>query len=220
MMQESPLPATLADAWAALAAARATTISLLEPLSQAQLDQRPAPGKWSPGEVLDHLILADSIHRRDILELVERATQGTSTLLYRSASDLDVAVFGIPRVLMPAFSLPFLMGNYLMPAPLRNVVARCRWLPAQNPTAATPRPGRSKAELEPELEGSLAGLRRILSAHPTLPWERMVVVHPLLGRNHVPNILRFLANHESRHQEQLREALAASKLAHQVAGAG
>jgi uncharacterized damage-inducible protein DinB len=107
LMQNGLMPASLADAWEAFATARATTFALLESLSQAQLDQRPAPRKWSSGEVFDHLLLADMIHRGDIAELIDRAVQGAPTVIYRSARELDVAVFGIPRALMPVFSLPF-----------------------------------------------------------------------------------------------------------------
>ncbi|HEX3555624.1 MAG TPA: DinB family protein [Thermoanaerobaculia bacterium] len=41
-----------------LAQARAQTLALVQPLSQEELDRAPAPGKWSVGEVLDHLFLA------------------------------------------------------------------------------------------------------------------------------------------------------------------
>jgi hypothetical protein len=112
------------------------------------------------------------------------------------------------------------MGNLLMPESLRGVLARCRLLPAQNPTAATPRPGRSKAELGRDLQESFEGTRELLAANLSLPWDGMVVVHPLLGRHDVPGILRFLAHHESRHQAQIREALAAVSLTFSAAQVG
>ena len=52
---------------------RARTFALIEGLSQEQLDYVPAPGAWSVGEQVDHLILAEQVLRGDMAILIERA---------------------------------------------------------------------------------------------------------------------------------------------------
>jgi uncharacterized damage-inducible protein DinB len=56
--------------------AREDTLQLAAPLSQEQLDRSPAPGKWSAGEVLDHLAKTDAMYRREIALLVDLARFG------------------------------------------------------------------------------------------------------------------------------------------------
>ena len=105
----------LATPLAELERARQATLALLAPLAQAQLDARPAPGKWSAGEVFDHLVLAEEIQRREIEHLIGLALAGRPTLVRRSVADLDVSVLFIPKPLLPLLSLPFSVANAFVP---------------------------------------------------------------------------------------------------------
>ena len=188
---------------------RRETLDLVAALSQDELERRPAPGKWSVGEVLDHLLLSDGIYRADIAELIARAHRGGPTELDRHFRDLDASILFIPKALLPLLELPLLLLNPLMPRSLRDFAVRSRWVPAQNPTATTPRPGRSGDELRRELAASLEELAGLIAANPDLDYRALVHRHPLLGTNDVPQLLRFVANHEARHQDQVRDTMRA-----------
>jgi uncharacterized damage-inducible protein DinB len=71
--------------------AREDTLQLAAPLSQEQLDRSPAPGKWSAGEVLDHLAKTDAMNRSEIAQLVDLARSGRSPSVKRHFADLDAA---------------------------------------------------------------------------------------------------------------------------------
>ena len=49
----------------------------------------------------------------------------------------------------------------------------------------------------------------MVEANRDLPFSRMTVEHPVLGRNDAPFLIRLTALHEQRHQEQIREIVLA-----------
>lgn len=197
------------EAYDGFAATRARTLALVEGLDQATLDRRPAPGRWSVGEVLDHVLLAEEFFRGEIERLAELARSGRPAVLRRSLSEVDISILFIPRPLLQLFETPVAVFGRFVPASVRELLLRNRILPTQNPSMATPRPGRPGEELRADLAASLERTRELLAANADLDYGRMIHEHPLLGSNDVPGLLRFLDGHESRHQEQIREALAA-----------
>jgi hypothetical protein len=64
-----------------------------------------------------------------------------------------------------------------------------------------------RAGLTPTAE--LERLARVRDGTLALSYRRMVCQHPFFGANDVAGILRLTAAHEERHQDQLRETLAA-----------
>jgi hypothetical protein len=50
---------------------RARTLRLCAGMTQAQSDYSPAVGKWSAGEVLDHLLLAEKLYRDIFVRLIQ-----------------------------------------------------------------------------------------------------------------------------------------------------
>lgn len=187
---------------------RRTTEALVEGLPQEQLDRPPAPDRWTLGEILDHLLLTDAVYRREIGELVARRRADRTPFLYRGFSELDVSVLFLPRSLLPMTEPALLVLNLFVPRSWRDALVRNRALPAQNPGASQPRAGRPGGELRRELATSLAALERLMEDNQDLDFRALRYYHPLLGYNDVPQMLRFVANHESRHQEQIREILA------------
>lgn len=186
---------------------RSRTLALVEGLSQEELDRRPAAGRWSVGEVLDHLFLAEEYYRGEIERLIDLARSGREPVLRRSFSDIDVSIGSIPKPLLSLFEIPIALAGFFVPTAIREAILRNRRIPAQNPSFATPRRGRPAGELRADLVAALAKTRAVLEANPDLDYRRMVIQHPLMGRNDVPGMLRFLALHEQRHQEQIQEAL-------------
>ena len=189
-------------------AARGRTLEIAAGLSQAQMDYAPAAGKWSAGEVLDHLLLAERLNRGQFVELIALQRGGRRPELRRSFSDVNVSVAYLPKSLLPYLEIPFTFLSALTPAFVREAVMRSRRVPAQRPDAAAPRRGRAADELRSDLAASLAETESLFEANPGLDYGSMFVSHPMLGRNDVAGLLRFIALHEQRHQSQLGEIAA------------
>src|SRR5262245_22020795 len=97
------------------ATTRARTLNMVRDLSQAEADARPAPGRWSVGEVLDHLVLAERFFRGEVRQLVGLARAGREPALRRGFTDLDISVGPFPRSLLRLFTLPLSVGNRFVP---------------------------------------------------------------------------------------------------------
>src|SRR5262249_18473100 len=160
--------------------------------SQGQLDFSPAPGKWSAGEVLDHLPRVDGTYRSEIAELVRLATSGQKPVLKRSFQDIDVSIFHLPKALLPLFEIPFTSSSSLRPKAVGAFMAGSRATPIQHPASAPPVAGRPKADLEEGLRAALAAMEALFAAHPDLDYRQLIHKHPLFGVNDVPQMLEIL----------------------------
>jgi uncharacterized damage-inducible protein DinB len=188
-------------------AARERTIEMVGGLSQRQMDFATAPRRWSAGEVVDHLLLADGVYRGEISQLIGLKRAGKRPYVSRSLADLNVSVAFIPKSVIALFDIPFTLLGALLPRSARDFVMRDRRFRAQNPDAATPRKGRPAGELLDDLRTSLGETEELFDANPDIDYTELVHRHPLLGVNNVLQIVRFMAMHERRHQEQLDEIL-------------
>ena len=194
----------------ALRPTRERTLALTRDLTQEQLDFKPAPDKWSAGEVLDHIPLVEGSLRKEIEILIELAEEGRATTIHRGFDQLDISVGPIPKSLLKFFTLPFTLSSMMTPKPVLEYLAKSRWIPFKNPEAAEPRPGRLRADLRRDLAESLQTSLDLIESHPDIDYPELVLRHPLMGSNSVPDILRFLVSHEQRHQAQIRDVLATS----------
>ena len=197
------LDAVIGDPLAAFEATRAQTLAALAPLSQRQFDFAPAPGRWSIGEVADHLRLAEGLYRGEVAALVDLARAGQPAHLKRSFDDINVAPLHLPAPLLSWLQLPLSLVSRVLPDRVRSVVTEFPLLPTRNPDRATPAPGRDARELRAALAGSIADTRALIEANSDLDFTRMISEHPLTGASSVPQILRFLSLHERRHQGQM-----------------
>jgi len=186
---------------------RTQTLSLVRGLTQDQLDSRPSRDRWSVGEVLDHLLLAERFFRGDIQELIARARAGLPPLLYRRLSEFNISPAFVPRPLLPYLEVPFMMISRFTPQPLRDLLLRTRLFPARHPDIAAPRWGRRADDLLEDLSTSLRETEDLLRANADLDYTAMRHVHPLLGSNSVPRLLHLLTLHEQRHQGQILDIL-------------
>ena len=186
---------------------RAKTLELVRGASQDELDGRPAPGRWSPGEVLDHLVLSDRVYRGDIERLFDLARAGERPIVRRSFADLDPSILFFPKPLLPLLEPPLAIMNLFLPRSLRDWIARNRLIPAQNPEVSEPRRGRPAEELRRELEESLGATEALFRGAGGLDLSAMEHYHPLLGRRDLAGLLCFIADHEERHQAQILDQL-------------
>jgi len=185
------------------ATARAATVRLVAPLNQAQFDFSPQAGKWSIGEILDHLLLAEALYRDEIGRLIALKREGQRPYLRRTFTDVNVSPFYLPDVVLPFLTLPFPIANVFMPSFVRDLATEYAVIPTRNPDRTTPRARRPAAELRAELLTSQAYIREMLMVNADLDFSEMVSEHPLTGANNVPAMLAFLARHERRHQGQI-----------------
>jgi uncharacterized damage-inducible protein DinB len=188
--------------------ARAQTLALVRDLSQAQLNYTPAPGKWSVGEVLDHLLLAERFFQGEIRRLIELKRAGRKPVLQRRIKDFNVSIGFIPKSLLSFLEVPFTFFNPLVPRAVRDFLLRSRLIPAQHPDVAAPRKGRAGQDLRADLISSLQETTALFEANADLDFRELIHQHPLLGTNHVLDLLRMLVLHEQRHQGQVADILA------------
>jgi hypothetical protein len=191
--------------FAEFAAARGRTVAIAAPLTQAQLEFSPRYGRWSVGEVLDHLLRAEDLYRGEVARLVELARAGRQPYLRRTFADVNVSPLYLPDVFLPMLDIPFSVMNRFIPQAVRDFAVEYPLLPMRNPTIATPRRARPGAALRDELMSSLERTRTLLASNADLPFEQMVSEHPLMGAANVPQIFAFLARHERRHHSQIEK---------------
>jgi hypothetical protein len=184
-------------------AVRARTLRMVAALSQRQLDFSPRPGRWSVGDVLDHLLLTQKVYHEEIVELVALRRAGRRPRLRRTFRDLNISPLFLPAAVLPWLDVPLTLVNHVVPDAVRDLMTEFPIVPSRNPDRSAPRPHRAGVDLRSDLLRSLADLRAVLTANADLDFREMVSEHPLTGVSHVPRMLTFLAQHERRHQRQI-----------------
>ena len=187
--------------------ARADTLLLLQRLSQQQLDYKAGSGKWSLGEVMDHLYLAERFFRTQIGILVERQRSDQSRSLALSFSDLNVRPAFLPGFLLPFVEIPLRMTNVFVPRPLRQLLLTTPLVRARHPDAADPRPNLAKEQLQTQLSQGVAETLAVFEQNPHLDFSSLRISHPLLGDNSVIELLDIMTIHERGHQQKIRESI-------------
>lgn len=187
---------------------RRHTLELVAGLPQSRIDHRPAPGKWSLGQVLDHLLRIDDLFRDELAELVARGKAGEGGLLYRGFDHFGVEVPFVPKAAYPLFEVPLAAAGLFLPTRLRSILTRPRWMPTKAPPLIKPKSGRPADQLRGELQGTLDFVERIHAENPDLRFADLRYYNPLLGFTNLPGILAFSASHEKRHQEQMQDIIA------------
>jgi hypothetical protein len=189
-----------------LHSARAETLRLCSPITQAQSEFAPR-GKWSVGEVLHHLLLSDYLYQRNFARLIELQKSGQRPVLRSNFADLNPSIAHIPKSLLPMLEIPFTVANLFVPDLIRETMTQFRLLPAQNPDITTPKKGQRMNEIRASLQSSHDGIAALFNANPDLDYRAMQFQHPILGSNSVLQMLRIAAMHERRHQSQIQDLL-------------
>jgi hypothetical protein len=194
-----------------LHAVRLRCLDLIRPLSQADLDRIPALGKWSVGEIVDHIILAGELLQRKMEDLIWLKRSGQRPFLRQTFSDIDVGFSFIPKALMPLVDIPFTFFSSFLIGPVRDFVVKHRLILFRAATEAMPRYGLPADELHRRLLSSFAALRLIFENNADLDFRELVAQHSLLGYQNMLELLRFMRNHELRHQQQILEVIDANR---------
>ena len=184
---------------------RANTLNTLARVTEEQGVWSPREGKWSIGQIADHLLLTEEMYRDQFIQLIERARLGRTEPIMISFADVNSSFAGIPRDIMRFFEVPARMASYIMPQVVRETIVRHQIVPAINPSASDPRPGTTIAQLKKELASALVATEEVLRAPMPRNVEAPSIDHPLLGRNNLRQLFRIVIGHEERHQEQIAE---------------
>jgi len=187
-------------------AIRRETISLVEGLDQGQSELRPAPGKWSVGQVLDHLVRLDALIVRELDVALNQRRRGLP-FIYRSIADVDTSIPWVVRPILPFFEVPFSLFNTVVPQALRRALTGNRSIPLQAPKVIEPRFGRAVETLRRELDATFDTLEQQQADNREIDLNRLYYYNPITGLNSVAGLYRFVSNHEERHHGQLRDIL-------------
>ena len=191
-----------------LVAARRRTLEKAAEMRQYQLDHVPEPGRWSVGEVLDHLARLESYFRDLIRRLIAQAKIGEEPRIGTTFADFNPAPQFLPKSRLPALEGRFAFLSSVTPFKAKEIFARYRVVKMQSPDIGLPRAGGSKDHLTANLRDGIASTDDLLRSHPDLDYRRMKVRHPLSGLTNVPQVLTVLALHEGRHHRQIADIVA------------
>lgn len=187
---------------------RETTIRLFERLGQQQIDFKPSSDKWSVGETLDHILLSGQVGIGHLQTLFDLYRSGREPFLNLTFTDINVAPIFIPKSFLPFFEIPFAVSSAFTPQCVKDLIIGNRLFAAKNPDVAEPRPGRSAAELINDLNNSGREMENLFAANSDLNFRELKISHPVFGTYDAPGYLRFIAQHEQRHQAQITEIIA------------
>jgi hypothetical protein len=144
-------------------------------------ERRPAPDRWSPAEIIEHLAIVERRINTRLTGLVDQARQnGISAETSTSA-------------LLPTLNL-------------QSVEDRSRRVSA--PEAAHPT-GIGSAAAWTALEAAGAEVRNTLRGADGLDLASVSMPHPALGSMSLYQWFAFVGGHEARHAAQIREIAAA-----------
>jgi hypothetical protein len=188
---------------------RLRTLELIAPLSQEDLDFIPASGKWSVGEIADHIVLAaDSL--QDILQqLISLKRSGQQPFIRRGFTDFDVFFAFLPKSLMPVMEMPLSLVSRFVPENLRNFLIQHRVLPFHAARSGTPRHGLPAQDLKNRLRAQWDKINSVFQDNADLDFQEMATQHPLFGYTSMANLPDLMASHELRHQKQIMSVLSA-----------
>lgn len=190
---------------------RERTVRLLQQVSEADFDWRPGTGRWSAGELADHLIKANRLYVEEINKLVELKRAGKPPRIAVRFSEMDFTVPFVPRTLLPLFDLPVAVFNYFVPNGVREFVLSRPLVPVQAPPMLKPDARRGRAVLLAELDEELRRTEHLFADNAKIDFRTLKYYHPIFGFNDVDDILGLLSSHEERHQRQLQSLLAANR---------
>lgn len=190
-----------------LQAVRLRTLSLIEPLDQKQLDYAPAHGKWSIGEIVDHILLAQQFERGLIEELILLSRSGKRPFVRRTLLQFELRPAFLPRrLILPLEPLLSFFSTHIPPSFRAWVITR-RPVPFRGPAQAAPRRCLPGNDLRKRLLTSHESIASLYETNADLDFHTLVARHSMLGSMDMIEMLRIMAYHETRHQKQISRTM-------------
>jgi len=153
------------------------------------------------------VIRIDGIYREHIQKLLDLAREGKRLTIVMPWGESDPRPQFVPSMVMPMLELPFTMMNMFVPSMVRETFLRFPVMKAKSPKRAEPESGRDLTELLSGLRTSFETTRLLLEGLLPANAERVALIHPVFGRNTIPDILGLMTAHERRHQAQMAALL-------------
>lgn len=166
----------LCEIWQENGAIRTRLRDAVGNLGEKQLAFQPAPAKWSIGEILDHLCLAERSMTRTISRLLQRAA--------------GLGMIGEP-------------GS--MEAPGHSIDREAYGRPASAPDAVLPSPERPLARLLASLEESRERLLEVCARADGRVVGEVRLAHVQLGELNFYQWLAVVGAHEAKHLAQIEQ---------------
>lgn len=160
---------------------RQKLLRMIAPLSQEQLDFRPAPEAWSIGENLHHLFLIETLITKMARRLLEQARQ----------AGLGPDPDGEGSALHALDHLREASQN------------KFKTIPQTSPQA-----GMAKEELLALLQRARAELLLLMEPAAKYDLNRLSFPHPFLGELNLYQWFLFTGRHEQRHRGQMKGIVA------------
>lgn len=166
--------AVLKEIWAETASVREALCGQVQALGETQVAFQPAPDKWSIGEILDHLSLAEQSISRTLSKILQVAA-GRGLI-----HEADAAEAVPHRIDLETYNQA-----------------------ATAPDSVRPSPGRSLEQLLSSLRESRARLLEVASRVDGRMVARVTIRHFQLGELDFYQWLALEAAHESKHLAQI-----------------
>lgn len=157
---------------------RVAVSDAVEQVAPERRDTRPAPDRWSVGEVLDHLAIIERRIARLLARRIEAARAAGLGPEWETSPVLDT---------------------------LDSQRIRDRSQRVEAPEAFRPQSGSDAASAWTALQESRADLRAAILGGDGLALSEMTQEHPVLGMINLYQWMIFVGAHETRHEGQLRE---------------
>jgi len=177
----APLEPALAELRERLAADLGAVTSAVGGLTQAQADWRPAPDRWSVGEVLHHMLLSNRMFALVVRKLIQQGRRQGLTAGPTSRRSW-------PR--------------------LRSITDVSASGPVKNPDRVTPTRGFPIEQLRQELAASHESVEAQIPALAGLDLEALHMPHPLGFELNLYHWLDIAGAHERRHLTQIQAVMA------------
>jgi hypothetical protein len=191
--------------------ARQRTLALTAHLSQAQLDYAAGPDAWSVGEVLDHLLRSEEIHRHNMEKLVRLAREEKAPVLPLGNADLDISFAFFSGSLEDGPEAPLTLPSEFMVQPACEFIISHRLLPFRTASLARPQWGLPAGELRARLLTAFDSTAAIFHGNPDVDFRELICQHDTAGPLNMLELLHFMARHEAGHQTQIREIVRSQK---------
>ncbi len=198
----------LATALSEFRATRTRSCCLVAGLNADEMSDRPSPEKWSVGELLEHLLLAEKLWRSEVEALIALKRSHRQPFLSRLLTDFPIPLVGrVPPTLLGFLVIPLTAINTFVPLGVFLTFLSWRSLSAKAPRALEPSRHRDPIDLRAALESEAALTLSLFADNRDLRFRRLLYQHPLLGIVDAVDLLRVITAHEKRHQEQLLKIL-------------
>ena len=186
--------------------ARSAFLTEVQSLSQAEFDFKPAPDAWSIGEVIHHVVLSEEHWQRTMTELFkigEGRGRATKRIAFGELA-MGPRMIPMPLLRFPGFLIPWSIMADFVPNGVQSFILANPIFKVRTAPDVEPKPGMPREELLNYLERSRRSTLQILEPHKNKDLSGFIWKHDLMGSRDVYATLEMLANHDCRHQTQIR----------------